>query len=175
MRDRNSRCRRMVTFLGLLLAFSGVACNGGPTEPTFDELPGIYTGRWRGNINGWEVVLDVQAEPGDLQRWVPVGLRGTGTAFNSATGENHPLRVSGSTAGGNSTSFQLRTPYEFGPGGSVLGGNKHIASFDGVESAYGSDVSPDGRTWTVRWRPTDFTDEAPIFGQVTLPVTLIKD
>ena len=78
------------------------------------------------------------------------------------------MTVWGATAWGDSTSFQLRTPDEVGPGGFVLGGNKHIASFDG-------NVSPDGRTWTVRWRTTDFTDGAPIFGQVTLPVTLTKD
>jgi hypothetical protein len=170
MADTNSRWRlmRRVTILfRLLLAFSGVACNV-PTEPTLDELVGIYTGRWRGNINGFEVVLDVRAEPGNAERWVPVGLHGTGTALNPATGEIHRLTAFGQTAGGNSTSLQLRTPDEFGPGGFVLGGNKHIASFDGY-------VSPDDRTWTVRWRPTDFTDGAPIFGQVTLPVRLIKD
>ena len=62
MWDRNSSWRRMVTFLGVLLAFTAAACNGGPTGPSDDELFGIYTGRWRGTINGFEVVLDVQAE-----------------------------------------------------------------------------------------------------------------
>ena len=54
--------------LGLILAFSATACNGGPTEPSYDDLVRMYTGRWRGNINGFEVVLDVQASNGVIRR-----------------------------------------------------------------------------------------------------------
>ena len=62
-------------FLGLLLAFSATAC-AGPTNPSFEELAEIYTGRWRGNINGSEVMLDMQASKDSLG----VEFLGTGTA-----------------------------------------------------------------------------------------------
>jgi hypothetical protein len=161
MTSRSPAVGRMTVLLGLLLAFSGVAC--GPTRPTWEDEIALYSGRWRGNINGLETVLDVRAERGRPQDGSLVGLKGTGTAMNSGTGESHRLEVFGLVG-----SFQLRTPYEFGPGGFVLGGNKHIGWFDG-------NVSPDGRTWTGRWRPTDLTDGAPIFGQVSRSVTLIKE
>jgi hypothetical protein len=170
MRDRNSRCRRMVTFLGLLLAFSAMACNGGPTEPSFDELPGIYTGRWRGNINAFEIVLDVQAEPGRAKDWVPVGLRGTGTGLNSATGESHRLTIRGSTAGGNTTSFTILTALETGPGGVILGGGEVTGWFE-------DSASRDGRTWPGKFRsiPDDIINARPIFGPGEYSVTLIKE
>ena len=91
MRDRNSRCRRVVTFLGPLLAFSAMACNGGPTEPS---SLGIYTGRWRGNITGWEVVLDMRADEGG--QGGGLRLSGSASALNSATGESHRFTIDGS-------------------------------------------------------------------------------
>jgi hypothetical protein len=167
MRDRNSRCRRMVTFLGLLLAFSAMACNGGPTSPTFDELPRIYTGRWRGTINGFEVVLDVRATPGDSARWIPVGLDGEGTALNSATGESHRLTVSGHTAGENSTMFLLSIAYVLGPGGVILSGGQVTGNFHGA-------ALPD-RTWPGHWTSATGIYTAPIFGPGEYSVTLIKE
>jgi hypothetical protein len=69
----------VAVLVGLLLAFSGVACNG-PTRPTLDDLVVIYTGRWRGNINGWAVTLDVQATQARPADGRVIGLSGTGTA-----------------------------------------------------------------------------------------------
>src|SRR5947207_1968524 len=85
----------VTVLVGLLLPFSGGACSG-PTQPTRDDLVGIYTGRWRGEINGWAVALDVQATRGQPSEGGAVGLRGTGTALNSA-GESHRLAVFGIT------------------------------------------------------------------------------
>ncbi len=79
----------LAVLLGLL-AFSGTACNG-PTRPTQEDRFGLYTGRWRGNINSLEVVLDMQAERG----FGLPALGGTGTALNAATGEIHRLTISG--------------------------------------------------------------------------------
>lgn len=167
MRDRNSRCRRMVTFLGLLLAFSAMACNGGPTEPTRDELVGIYTGRWRGTINGFEVVLDVQAESGRPSSGVLLVLDGSATARNPGTGETHRLNVSGQAecrrCGGW---FILIIPPEVGPGAVIVRSEQGIGTFDGS-------VSSDRRTWPGYWTSVGWP--APIFGPGGGPVTLTKD
>ena len=168
MRDRNSRCRRMVTFLGLLLAFSAMACNGGPTGPTFDELVGIYTGRWRGTINGFEVVLDVQAERGRPSAGGLVGLHGSATARNPGTGETHRLNVSGLAVGPGSTSFILIIPPEVGPGGVIVRSQQVTGTFSGS-------VSPDRRTWPGYWTLWGGADAAPIFGPGGGPVTMTKD
>ena len=158
--------RVLFIWFGPLLAV-GVACNGGPVGPTFDKLPGIYTGRWPGNINGWEVVLDVQAEPGNVQRWIPVGLNGVGTALQPVTGESHRVTLRGQTAGGNSTSFNLAIATITGPGGVILSGG--LGLFSGS-------VAGDGRTWPGRFSSsTAGPFEMPIFGRGDYAVTLIKD
>ena len=168
MNSRSRRIGRVTVLLGLLLALSGAACSGGPTEPTFDDLPGIYTGRWRGNINGFEVVLDVRATPGNSAQWISVGLDGEGTALNSATGESHRLTVSGQTSGESSTIFLLSIAYVFGTGGVILSGGQVTGNFRGG-------VSPDGRTWPGRWTSATSRDNAPIFGPGEYSVTLIKE
>lgn len=157
----------VAVLVGLLLTFSGVACNG-PTGPTLDDLVGIYTGRWRGNINGWAVTLDVQATKARPADGRVVGLRGTGTALNSA-GESHRLAVGGLTVGGSWTEIDFRTPEEFGPGPGglrIVGGNQHFGSFNGSVS---------GRTWGGSWTPTTFIDGTPILGPASPSVTLIKE
>ena len=163
MRDRNSACGRMVTFLGLLLAFSAMACNSGLTGPSDDELFGIYTGRWRGTINGFEVVLDVQAERGRPSSGVLLVLNGSATARNPGTGETHPLNVHGQAecrlCGGW---FILEIPFEVGRSPQAVG------DFDGS-------VSSDRRTWPGVWRSWDGANAAPIFGPDGGPVTLTKD
>lgn len=162
MRDRNSTCRRMVTFLGLLLAFSAMACNGGPTEPS---SLGIYTGRWRGNITGWEVVLDINpaqtgGQGGGLR------LSGSASALNSATGESHLLRIDGS-AFLNDASVSLMTQRggETGPGSVIL---TQTGTFSG-------EVSGDGRTWSGQFESyTGIPGGASIFDPGKHSVTLTK-
>ena len=169
MRDRNSRCRRMVSFLGLLLAFSAMACNGGPTRPSDDEIFGMYTCRWRGTINGFEVVLDVQAERGRPCSGVQLVLGGSATARNPGTGETRRLNVSGQAecwrCGGW---FILIIPPEVGPGGVIVRSQQETGDFDGS-------VSPDRRTWPGNWRSWVGANAAPIFGPDGGPVTLTKD
>lgn len=169
MRDSTSRCRRMVRFLGLLLAFSAMACNGGPTAPTGDELVGIYTGRWRGTINGFEVVLDVQAHFAQPSSGVLLGLRGSATARNPGTGETQRLNVFGQaecrSCGGW---FELSIPAELGPGGVIVRSEQVTGSFDGS-------VPRDRRTWPGNWRSWVGANADPIFGPGGGPVTLTKD
>jgi hypothetical protein len=101
-----------------------IACNSGPTRPTEEDRFGLYTGRWRGNINGVEVVLDMRAERGSGLPY----LGGTRTALNSATGEIHRLTISGfgTIVDAESTAvFNLFTAYEIGSGGVILSGEKH--------------------------------------------------
>jgi hypothetical protein len=152
--------------LGLLLMSSAMACNSGPTEPTFDELVGIYTGRWRGNISGSEVVLEVRAERGRPQDGGLVGLSGTASALNSSTGESHGLTILGQAVGSSTTFFWLVTSLDVGPGGVILGGGKNTGQFEGA-------VSGDRRTWPGRW--TTHIDGASIFGPGEHSVTLIKE
>ena len=161
MRDRNSRRGRMVTFLGLLLAFSAMACNGGPTEPS---SLGIYTGRWRGNITGWEVVLDISAEEDGFHG--NVRLRGLASALNSATGERHPMTVDG-TAFSDVAEVSLMTQKggETGPGSVIRTLTGH---FDG-------EVSRDGRTWSGLFESATGTPGgASIFDPGKHSVTLTK-
>lgn len=163
--------RALTAIASLLLALSATACNGGPTEPTFDEMVGIYTGRWRGNINGFEVVLDVQAERGRPSEGGLVGLHGSATARNPGTGETHRLNVSGLAVGPNSTSFRLIIPHEVGPGGVIVRFQRGTGEFRGS-------VSPDRRTWPGHWTSAtlaDGPDADPIFGPAGGPVTLTKD
>ena len=148
----------MLRCLGLLLAFTATAC-GGPTAPSLEDLIGSYTGRWRGNINGFEAVLDVRAE---LAQGTGGGFRlsGSGTALNPATRENHPLSIAGS-AWLRDSEFILASER----GGASTG------RFDG-------ELSPDGRTWSGRFR--SITAEgaaggAPIFGPSVYDVTWTKD
>ena len=157
-----SRAIRCVTvLLGLLLAFSGTACNSGPTEPTWDDLIRLYTGKWRGNINGLEVDLDVQATQGDL-----IGLGGTGTARNPATGKSHSLELFGQATG--LPWLMVYTANEIGPGGLLVSSGKHTGEFRG-------NVPRDGRTWPGHWISTTRDDGAPIFGPSAPSVTLIKE
>ena len=158
----------MVTCLGLLLAFTAAACNGGPTRPSDDETIGIYTGRWRGTINGFEVVLDVQAERGRPSESGTVALHGSATARNPGTGEIHRLNVSGLVVGPGSTSFILIIPPELGPGGLIVRSQQVTGTFRGG-------VSPDRRTWPGYWTLWGGADAAPIFGPDGGPVTLTKD
>ena len=164
MQDTNSSRRPMVTvLLGLLLACSATACNGGPTEPSFDDLVRSYTGRWRGNINGFEVVFDVQASKGDPGGGL--GFRGTGTA-RSATGELHRLWIDGG-AFGSFVGFDvlLERGGETGPASVIL---TSMGDFNGV-------VSRDGRTWPGRFTSATAAGAAPIFGPGEYAVTLMKD
>jgi hypothetical protein len=163
MRDRNSSRRRTVRFLGLLLAFSATACNGGPTEPSFDELIRMYSGRWRGNINGLEVVLDVQASKGSFG----FNFLGTGTA-RATTGEIHRLRIDGGALpSGDFAAFYIskETGPETQPGGVILTSTGRFAG----------DVSPDGRSWPGRFTLETALGAAPIFGVGEYSVTLAKD
>lgn len=160
--SRASGCAKVL--LGLLLAFS-VACNLGPTRPSADDRIRLYTGRWSGNINGLEIVLDMQAG-----YEFAIGLDGTGTARNPATGEIHRLEIFGTGRWDDAavTEFSLNTAYETGPGGVILGGGKITGEFRGA-------VSRDGRTWPGHWTSTTHIDGAPIFGPGQHSVTLIKE
>jgi hypothetical protein len=151
--------------LGLLLAFSSTACNGAPTGPPAEDRPALYTGKWRGNINGMEVVLDIQSGRGEL-----IGITGSGTARNSATGEIRPLRVSGfgsfNDAHGTADVGLWVDPVTLVTGD--LTGGRHTGDFRG-------NVSGDGRTWPGRWTPTNLSEGEPIFGTAERSLTLIKD
>lgn len=148
--------------LGLILAFSAIACNNGPTEPSFDDLVRIYTGRWRGNLNGLEVVLDLQASKGSFG----VDFLGSGTA-RATTGEIHSLRIEGGALpSGDFAGFVIwkERPPETQPGGVIL---TSTGRFNG-------DVSPDGRSWPGRFTLETALGAAPIFGVGEYSVTLIK-
>lgn len=153
-----------VLLVGLLLAFSATACKGGPTEPSDAEVVALYTGRWRGNINGLQVVLDMGAakQPGLLS------LDGTGTALNPTTGEMHRLKISGIKAGAGVPLFNLFTERVIGPDGRIVGGDQHTGQFRG-------EVSGDGRTWPGRFTTTNDNFGVPIFGQGEHAVTLTKE
>ena len=152
----------MVTFLGLLLAFSAMACNGGRTEPSSLE---IYTGRWRGNITGWDVDFDIMrvqtgGQGGGLR------LSGSGSALNSATGQRHALTVDGS-AFLNTASVGLMTQSggETGPASVIL---TTTGTFSGV-------VSGDGRTWSGEFESyTGIPGGGSIFDPGKHSVTLTK-
>ena len=162
MRDRNSRCRRMVTFLGLLLAFSAMACSFGPTEPS---SLGIYTGRWRGNITGWEVVIDINpAEKGG--QGGGLRLSGSASALNSATGASHRLTILGSAFLYDAeVSLMTQSGGETGPGSVIL---TSTGRFDG-------EVSRDGRTWSGGFESyTGIPGGASIFDPGKHSVTLTK-
>ena len=156
----------MTVLLGLLLAFSGTACDSGPTEPSDSELIRLYTGRWRGNINGFDVALDMRAEKGRPAGGGLLGLGGTGIATNPTTAEIHRFDISGLVLG--NPSFSLFTVYETGPGGVILGGGKHTGDFHGY-------VPRDGLTWHGRWTSTTWADGVPIFGPGEYAITLIKE
>lgn len=163
MSRTNNSCRpmrRVTGLFGVLLAFS-VACNSGPTRPSDADLAGRYTGKWRGNINGFEVILDIRAGVGDL-----VGMNGTGTARNPETGEIHHLGIIGfgtfNDAHGTAN-FRLWLPAEV-----PAGPSRDTGEFRG-------NVSPDGRTWPGRWTATNNSDGVPIFGPSVYSVTLIKE
>jgi hypothetical protein len=162
MRNTNSRGRTMQTaLLGLLLACSVTACSGGPTEPS--DLARSYTGRWRGNINGFEVVFDLQASDGDPGGGL--GFRGTGTA-RSATGELHRLRMEGGAFGSLvGLDVLLERGGETGPASVFL---TSAGDFHGV-------VSGDGRTWPGRFTSEAVLGGAPIFGPGEYAVTWLKD
>ena len=163
MSETNISCRpmRLVTGLfGVLLALS-VACNGGPTRPSDSEIAARYTGKWRGDINNFEVVLAIEAGVGDI-----VGMSGTATARSPATGEIHHLTLIGfgtfNYAHGNDD-FRLWLPAEV-----PFGQLRDTGEFRG-------NVSPDGRTWQGRWTATNYSDGVPLFGLGVCPVTLIKE
>ena len=153
--------------LPLLLAFSATGCNGGPTRPSADDRVRLYTGRWSGNINGFEIVLDMQATHDFV-----IGLGGTGTARNPATGEIHRLEIFGfgEYNAASSTEFSLNTPYEIGPPPrqEILVFPKHIGDFRGA-------VSGNGRTWPGHWTSTTRDNGLDIFGPGTHAVTLTKE
>lgn len=166
MRETTSRLwcfRCVIVLLGLSLAFSATACNGGPTEPSFDDLVRIHTGRWRGNINGLEVVLDVHATKGSAGVGIEFG--GTGTA-RSATGESHRLRINGGAlVGAAGFSISAERGGETGPGSVIL-----ITTGD-----FAGEVSGDGRTWPGRFTSATAAGAAPIFGLGQYDVTFLKD
>ena len=95
-----------------------------------------------------------------------IGLDGTGTARNPATGEIHRLGLFGfgtfNDAQGTAD-FRLSLPSEV-PGG----GTRDTGEFRG-------NVSRDGRTWPGRWTPTNTSDGVPILGLGVYSVTLIKE
>jgi hypothetical protein len=161
MRDRNSSWRRMVRFLGLLLAFTAAACNGGPTGPSTDELIALYTGTWRGNINGLDVILNVRAMPSRTDLGLEFDGSGT-TRF--ATGEWHHLWIEGGTLGSG-----------FGAGfGLGLAGGE--TGRDVVSTGhFNGEVSRDGRTWPGRFTSVMGQGGEPIFGPGEHSVTLTKD
>ena len=153
-----------VLLVGLLLAFSATACEG-PTEPSDGDLVALYAGRWRGNINGLQVVLDMGAKkdsPGLLD------LLGTGTALNPTNGEMHRLRIFGLKPGLGVPLFNLHTEQVIGPDGLIVGGGQPTGQFRG-------EVSGDGRTWPGRFTTTNQNPGAPIFGPGEHTVTLTKD
>lgn len=153
MRDTNSSRRTIVTILlGLLAAFSVMACNGGPTEPTFDELVG---GRWRGSINGFQVVLDVRTAPAPGTGG-GFNLSGSANALNPTTGESHPLTISGSSWVRNAECSLITV------GGATTG-------------QFWGEVAPDGRSWPGRFTSNTALGAAPIFGPGEYAVTLSKD
>lgn len=163
----NSSWRRIVSSLGLVLALSATACNGRPTEPSLDDLIQTYTGVWRGNINGLDVVLDVRASRGEL------GLRfgGTGTA-RSATGESHRLRLDGGRLTGDS--FPDRLVFLVERGGDTGPGSVFITS----AGDFAGELSRDGLTWSGRFTSASaggVAGGAPIFGPSVYDVTLTKD
>ena len=158
--------RSATAVLGLLLAVNGAACNS-PTRPSQEDRFEVYTGRWRGNINGVDIVLEVRAERGFGSPY----LGGTGTAVNAATGETYRLTISGfgTIVDAESTAFfNIFTADEFSAGGLLLSSGKHTGDMRG-------NVSRDGRTWPGRWTSTTNTDGAPIFGPGEHPFTLIKE
>ena len=154
--------------LAPMLLATAASCKGGPTQPTFDELVGIYTGTWRGSINGFEVVLDVKAERGQPFDGGLVGLGGTATARNPATGESHDLTIFGQAVGPSSTWFRLAIPMAVGPGGVIVKFEQGTGEFRGA-------VASDRRTWPGHWTSTTHADGAPIFGPGGGAVTLTKD
>ena len=119
----------MTLLRGLLLAMCATACNSGPTEPSDSDLIRLYTGRWRGNINGFDVALNVRAEKGRPEHGGILGLSGTGIATNPTTAEIHRFDIHGQALG--YPWFSLFTVYETGPGGVILGGGKHTGGFEG--------------------------------------------
>jgi hypothetical protein len=156
----------MVRFLGLLLAFTAAACNGGPTGPSTDELIALYTGTWRGNINGLDVILDVRA----MRSRTDLGLEfdGSGTT-RFATGEWHLLSIEGgalpSSPDDRTAGFYLSV---------ARGGETGRASFIGT-GRFNGEVSRDGRTWSGRFTSEMGLGGAPIFGPGEHSVTLTKD
>lgn len=156
---RATPCVRV--FLGLLLAFSATACNGGPTEPSFDDQVRMYTGRWRGNINSLGVVLDVQATKGSPGGGIE--LAGTGTAL-SATGESHRLRINGGALVGAGFYLSAERAGATGPGVILV-----------TTGYFAGEVSRDGRTWPGRFTLETAVGAAPIFGLGEYDVTFIKD
>ena len=158
--------RRMTLLLGLLLAMCATACNSGPTEPSDSELIRLYTGRWRGNINGFDVALNLRTQKGRPADGGIIGLGGTGIATNPTTAEIHRFDIRGLALG--NPSFGLFTVYETGPGGVILGGGKHTGDFDGY-------VPRDGLTWHGRWTSTTWADGVPIFGPGEYAITLTKE
>jgi hypothetical protein len=138
----------MVTFLGLLLAFSAMACNG-PSS-----LHGISTGRWRGNITGWEVVVDIMR----VDEGADGGLRlsGSAGALNTATGESHRLTIDGSA---------------FLDDASIaLVNQSHLS-----EGWFHGEVSRDRRTWSGQFESyTGIRSYASIFDPGKHSVTLTK-
>ena len=153
--------RLVIGLFGVLLALS-VACNGGPTQPSDNDRVRMYPGRWRGNINNLEVVLDVQASEGSFA----INILGTGTA-RSATGEIHRLRIDGGVLWGGSlpARFDILVEREgTGPGVVTV-----------TSGAFEGDVSPDGRTWPGRFTSERTKGAAVIFGPGEHSVTLTKE
>ena len=170
MFSRSGTVGSVTVLLGLLLASSGMGCKG-PTGPSDEDRASLYTGRWSGNINGFQVVLDIQAEwvSGPLHR--DLHLEGIGTALNPTTTEMHQLSIFGSgrlSAESRSAALlNIDIAREIGAGGVILSGGQHTGQFHG-------DVLGDGRTWPGRFTSTTYAFAAPIFGPGDHPVTLIK-
>ena len=156
--------------LALLIVALNVGCNG-PTGPTPQDRAALYTGRWSGDINGTQVVFDIQARwaSGPLHRLLH--FDGSGTALNPATGETHRLAIEGNEgSSGVPTSFFIHILREIGPGGVVLSGGQRTGTFSG-------NMWADGRTWPGLFTSTTETHPAigaPIFGPGVHSVTLIK-
>jgi hypothetical protein len=146
---------------------SVVACGGVPTRPTQEDRFPLYSGQWRGTINGIEVVLQIQAERG----FAVASLRGTGTAVKSATGESARLQLVGSAALEYTASpayINFSTADELSPDGRAI---VRLGQFVG---RFTGDILEDQRTWRGQFDGSR-TTYASLFGEQATAVTFIKD
>ncbi len=172
-----TRCSPAMWRAALLFALPGAlgvaACSSGPLRPSDPQRFSLYSGTWRTSINGWEVVLQMEA----VQGFAGPALLGSGSARNEVTGETHILRIAGDGTNDDSHGFVARfdlwaDPYQPTPGSSMATnpGGRHTGWFTG-------NVLGDGRTWPGRWSGTNVTDPyagLALFGAGSNAVMWIK-